>query len=363
MATYSATSLVIEKSSARSGPGGAEPLGESPVGERSGEGAGQRRGVVRLDEQGVDSVGGDVAVAVEGTGDDRRLGRHRLDQHDAERLPMQRRRAEHGGAAQPAELLRVVDPSEPGDPGVAGEASAEGCPVGTVAPDPQPGVGGQLGERLEEHGEPLALLVTAAEEDRRTGRLHRRRGGDGRDVDAVEEHPDPVCVLREVRGDELLGVLGDDDLDVDAAQQAIEHRLEHSIARRHTGGVEGADDRRAAHHQGGHRWPRGERFVDVEHVELLVAEGTHRSQSGGGVGRQRGDRSVGRRRQAVAERGDEWFRRRAIARSEHPRLVALAAQLACEPEDLRLDATGHAEAVGGDDPDPQRPPQLHGSGP
>ena len=85
--------------------------------------------------------------------------------------------------------------------------------------------------------------------------------------------------------------------------------------------------------------------MDVEHVELLVAQGADRAQRGRGVGRQRSDRPVRRRRQAVAERGDEWFRRWAVARAEHTRLVALAAQFAGETEDLRLDAARHAEAV------------------
>ena len=56
--------------------------------------AGQRDGVAGLDEQRVDAVGGDVAVAVERAGDHRRARRHRLDQHDAERLAVQRRCAE-----------------------------------------------------------------------------------------------------------------------------------------------------------------------------------------------------------------------------------------------------------------------------
>ena len=71
------------------------------VGECAGRRAPRRARAARAsaspggDEQRVDAVGGHVAVAVDAAGDDRRAGRHRLDQHDAERLAVQRRRAEH----------------------------------------------------------------------------------------------------------------------------------------------------------------------------------------------------------------------------------------------------------------------------
>ena len=102
---------------------------------------GQRVGVAGLDEQGVDAVGGDVAVAVEAAGDDRRAGRHRLDQHDAERLAVQRRRAEHVGAPQAGELLGVADPPEPRDARVVGVLRPQPRGVGPVAGDPQRDVG------------------------------------------------------------------------------------------------------------------------------------------------------------------------------------------------------------------------------
>ena len=50
----------------------------------------------------------------------------------------------------------------------------------------------------------------------------------------------------------------------------------------------------------------------------------------GRVGGERGDRTVGRRRQAVAQRGDERRRRRAVARPEHAHLDARRPQ-ACGP--------------------------------
>ena len=168
-------------------------------------------------------------------------------------------------------------------------------------------------------------------------------------------------MVREVRFDELEGVLGHDDLDVDAPQQAAEQRLEDPIARRHAGGVERPDDRRSAHHERRHRRARGERLVDVDDVELFVAQGADRAQGSGGVRGEGGDRPIGSRRQAVAERCDEGFGRRTVARPEDAGFVALAAQLTGESEHLGLDATGNAEAVRRDDPDPQHP-HSHGSG-
>ena len=127
---------------------------------------------------------------------------------------------------------------------------------------------------------------------------------------------------------------------------------EDPVARRAPGGVERADDRRRVHQHARHRRPGRQRLVDVEDVELLVVERPDRAQRGRGVGRQRGDRAVGRRRQAVAERRDERLRRRPVARPEHPGLVALAAQLAGQAEHLGLHAAGHGQAVGPDQPDP-----------
>ena len=79
--------------------------------------------------------------------------------------------------------------------------------------------------------------------------------------------------------------------------------------------------------------------MHVDDVERLVVEGADRAQRRRRVGRERGDRAVGRRRQAVAERRHERLRRRSVARSEHARLVTLAAQLPGQSEHLRLDAT------------------------
>ena len=109
-----------------------------------------------------------------------------------------------------------------------------------------------------------------------------------------------------------------------------------------------ATDRRRVHEQRGHRRPGRERLVEVEHVELLVAQGADRAQRRGRVGGERGDRAVGRGRQAVAERGDERRRRRAVARREHAHLDAHRPQRARQAQHLALHAAGDRQAVRAD---------------
>ena len=54
--------------------------------------------------------------------------------------------------------------------------------------------------------------------------------------------------------------------------------------------------------------------------------------------------------------------RRAVARPEDPRLVALPPQLAGQPQHLALHAAGHGQAVRADQPDPQRHAATVGDG-
>ena len=225
--------------------------------------------------------------------------------------------------------------------------------IGAVAADPQADVVGQCRHRLQQDVQSLALLQASDEQDRRPLGVDGLGVGDGVDLDAVEQHP--VVVTAEVAAHELEGVLGDDDTAADVLGPAHDQRLEHAVAGRAAGGVERAHDRCRVHEQRGHRRAGHERLVDVEDVELLVVESPDRAQGGRRVRRQRGDRPVGRRRQAVAERGHEGLWRRPVARTEDADLVALAAQLAGEAEHLTLHAPGHGQAVGADHADAQRP--------
>ena len=89
MATYSATSLVIEKSSARAAPAARSRSASARSVSARAIALASAVAIAGLDEQGVHSVGGDVAVAIERTGDDSRPGGHGLDQHDPEGLAVQ----------------------------------------------------------------------------------------------------------------------------------------------------------------------------------------------------------------------------------------------------------------------------------
>ena len=92
--------------------------------------------------------------------------RHRLEQHHAERLAVERREARDGGAAQPGLLLLVGDPPEPLDPRRPRGRAAR--PVCGPSPTTQSvGVAVEAGERVEQHRQALARLVPADEEDRR----------------------------------------------------------------------------------------------------------------------------------------------------------------------------------------------------
>ena len=119
--------------------------------------------------------------------------------------------------------------------------------------------------------------------------------------------------------------------------------------------VERRHHRRRMQQHRRHRRPRSERLVQVEHVELFLEQHPHRAQCCRRVGGQRGHRSVRRGRQAVAERGHERGRRRAVARPQHSCLDAHRAQLAGEAHHLGLHAAGDREAVRAEHPDAQRP--------
>ena len=108
-----------------------------------------------------------LAVAVERRRHDHGAGGHRLEQHDAERLAVQRRGAEHVGAPHARGLLVVAQPAQPLDAGVAAVAGPQRLGLGPGAADPQPHVGRQQAQGVEQHGQALALLVAADEEDGR----------------------------------------------------------------------------------------------------------------------------------------------------------------------------------------------------
>ena len=175
------------------------------------------------------------------------------------------------------------------------------------------------------------MLVAAAEEDRRAvpprraARAGRRVGADRVDVDAVEQH---LVVAADVPANEIQRVLRHHDAMIEPIGHPPQRRPQQPVPGRDAGGMERADRRCPVEQQRRHRDARRHRLVQVDHVERLVVEGADRAQRRRRVGSERGHRPVGRGRQRVAERGDEALRRRAVARSEHPRLVAPATELA-----------------------------------
>src|SRR5207237_1996749 len=93
--------------------------------------------------------------------------RHGFQEHHAERLTVEGRRAEHVGAAEPARLLVVVDRAEPLDAVVAARAGTEDVGLRAVAAHPESDLRGEARHRFEQHRQALAWFVATHEEDRR----------------------------------------------------------------------------------------------------------------------------------------------------------------------------------------------------
>ena len=227
--------------------------------------------------------------------------------------------------------------------------------VGTVAAHPEPRVGRQRRHGVEQDVEALAGLVAADEEHR--GAL----GGPGfglgvaLDLDAVEHGRVGAA---EVALGERGGVVGHGAAVVEAVGQPPDDGPQVAVGGAVAGGVERGDHGRAPHDQRGLGGTRGQGLVDVEQVEALVAERPDGAELGRRVGSDGRHRPVGRGGHAGAERRDPGVGRRAVARGQHPDVVAEPAQRAGQAEHLHLHAARQAQAVGADHPDP-----LHDSGP
>ena len=170
-------------------------------------------------------------------------------------------------------------------------------------------------------------------------------------LDPVEQH---LVLATEVALHERQCVLRHDHPVVESIGDPAQRRAEEPVARRPSGGVERPDGRRGVQGDRRDRRTRRERFVDVDHVERLVAQHPQHAQRRRRVGSERCHRTVRRRRKAVAERRDERFGRRAVAGSEDAHLVALASQFASETEHLRLYSARNRQAVRTDHPDPHQ---------
>ena len=266
---------------------------------------------------------------------------------------MQRRRTEHVGRHQARCLLLVADATQPLDAGVAGHPLAQHGRLGAVTGDPQPHVRRELVHGLEQHGQPLAGLVAADEEDRRALGGPRRGLGEALDLHAVEQ--DGVAAARApggpcARRPRCTATRRSSFLD-----SHFTPGREPGVGLGAAGGVEGADQRCGLEEHGRLGRPGAERLVDVDHVERLVAQGPDGAQLGRRVRGDRGHRAVGHGGHAVAQGCDPGVGRWTVAGAEHPHVVARAPQRPGQAQDLALHAARQGQAVRADDADAHHP--------
>ena len=259
-------------------PGSLQSVGEGRIEKHPTKGVGQRVYVAWLDQHCVDVVGRDVAVTVEAAGHDRGLGCHRLDQHDPERLTVQRRRAEHIGAAQPGHLVGVGQPTEPLDSSVIGKLGMQSSGIGSGAAHPQSYLRTELAHCSKQNAQTFALLVATTEENGRTRRRLSRCGAVGVELDTVVED---VVVAADVTLHELGRVFRHRNCIGDVVRSELDHRPQVLVAGTVAGGVERRDNRCGMQQHCSLGRPRNERLVQMEYVELLVAERPHGAQRAG----------------------------------------------------------------------------------
>jgi hypothetical protein len=126
-------------------------------------------GFARLHEQGLPVAADDALVAVDVRRHDRRACRHRLEQHDAERLAAGRRGDVHVRGPEELGLLVVADPAQELDPAQPSRRHVAPClaRMRPLADDEQPAVAAGLAQdpvRLEELEQALARLVPPHEQ-------------------------------------------------------------------------------------------------------------------------------------------------------------------------------------------------------
>jgi hypothetical protein len=154
--------------------------------------------MARRHQQAVDSRPNDVAVAGDVRGHGRRARGEGLRQHHAEALPAQRGGAQEVGLAEQAPLLLLRHPPRDVHALRVEEQRLDLVPGG--AGDSQPGRHAGGAERLEgaqQHGQPLALLGAAHEEQAQLLVPTVRRSRE-REIDAVRN--DPVAAPVEALG-------------------------------------------------------------------------------------------------------------------------------------------------------------------
>ena len=288
---------------------------------------GQALRVGGRDQDAVDAVADDVAVAGDFGGDDRRAGGEGLGQHHAEALAGERGRAEHVGAVQlgPEALAgdAAADVDRAHQLGV-GDVAEDVLAVGADHGEAAGNVLDQGAEGGQQDRQALALLGAADEEDPQLLAARRRRARRRVDVDPVGDDR-VVAAVPAATGPG--GRLGDGD----PGREAVEHPpgagrvgdvVGHRLGRV---GVEGPDHRRPRAQRRVPADQRRQRLVDVDDVELV---GAHRPA--------RGDDPAARERRR-GWRPTRWRRSRpcAPAGSGSPGSRAVRLRPRCRPRLIR----------------------------
>ena len=240
---------------------------------------GQCEGVARRHQQPVAAVGHHLAVAGDLGGDHRGAGRERLRQDHAEALAAQRGSTQHVGAVQAPPKLLVVHASERLDAVHAaldlGQQGLDALGVGADHLEARRDVLAQAGERRQQHGQALALLLAADEHDPQIVVDRLRPARRGVEVDAVRD--DVVRAAEETLARPARGLRNGDPRMQPVEDPARADRARDRV-REPAGGVdvEGPDHRRAgveACTRPSRAWARSARARGSRRSRLRAAHG------------------------------------------------------------------------------------------
>jgi hypothetical protein len=122
-----------------------------------------------------------------------------------------------------ADLVGLREAAKPGDARVAAVTFTQSLRGGPLSADSDRDLGGQGRERVEQHIEALAGLMTPEEEDRQPVGLGRRCVSEAADVDAVEEE---LVGASKMASGQLRRWFRDRDADIDAVGEATQRDAE-----------------------------------------------------------------------------------------------------------------------------------------
>ena len=315
----------------------------------------QRRRVAGLDEQRVDTVGGDVAVAVERAGDHRacrppspRSGRRRTTRRAATA-----RRRPTPPAGGPTSRPRRCGPATRSARRRRARSAAGRCRARRRRPSTT-----RRGRAAASPGAaPPAPCAPRGGRGRRSPGARRGSGAGGPDrsrLDAVEQHGELVVLAAEVALHERERVLRHDDPLVEPVEQPSQHRRQQAIAGRAPGGVERADRRGDVERDGRHRRARapaargrGSRRTPRRAAHAGCAGRPPGSGASGAIDPLA---AVGRLSPSGVTNGSGGGPSHG---REHAHLVPAPPKVAGQPEHLGLHTAGDRQAVRAHHPDPQ----------